>query len=242
MYKFPTFLLVGLLASMGQPRKGGLFGLKRVIDSTILDMALQQVVKVGVALGAGRPALGLRLSADTFEREWTPESTMQFLDFYDVHDLIIAEPYQQPWETISPFNFSETRKTVPWEWLNEPAIATHYFGIFVQGILWGFLHPQEAGKTLNEERSKVQQRASLWRTVNPERANQQQTGSFWIDTWEENSTASRCISNEAFYQECKKLVSRFESERRSLVETPLELLKEPRVVTVLSRLSKERKR
>ena len=242
MYKFPTFLLVGLLTSMGQPRKGGLFGLKRVINSSLLDMALQQLVKVGVALGAGCPTLGLRLIADTFDREWTPESTMQFLDFYDVHDLITANPDQRPWEVISPFNFSVTRKTVPWKWLNEPAIATHYLGIFVQGMLWGFLHPQEAGRSLDEERAKIQQRASFWGTVNPERANNQQTDSFWIDTWEENSTASRCISNEALYQECENLVSRFETERRPLVDTPLELLREPRVATVLGRFSKDSER
>ena len=57
MYKFPTFLLEGLLTSMGRPTKGGLFGRKWVISTTLLDMALQQLVKVGVALGAGRPRL-----------------------------------------------------------------------------------------------------------------------------------------------------------------------------------------
>ena len=242
MSKFPTFLLVGLLTSLGLPTKGGLFGLKWVISTTLLDMALKQLVKVGVALGAGRPSLGLRLITDTFDRDWTPGSTKQFLDFYDVSDLIIANSDQRPWEAISPSNFGVTRKTVPWEWLNEPAIATHYLGIFVKGILWGFLHPQEAERSLDEERAKVQQRASFWTTVDPGHTNQEQTGTFWIDTWEGTSTASRCVSNEALYRECENLVSRYETERRPLVDTPTELLREPRVATVLGRFSKDSER
>jgi hypothetical protein len=59
---FGFYFVSGLLREAGWPRKQGLFR-RDVLDTTILDSAIDQMVDWAASLGAGRPALALQIVA-----------------------------------------------------------------------------------------------------------------------------------------------------------------------------------
>ncbi len=115
---FASYVLAGILQSTGSPKKTGFLGRKLVVHTKTLDLAIQELLKIGVALGAGRPKVDLRLIADSFERDWTPDSVRELLQFLDVDQLVAASPHQRPWQAIAGPGFRITGKEViPWDWL-----------------------------------------------------------------------------------------------------------------------------
>lgn len=214
MSDLALYALVGMLESMGWPRKAGFLGRKAVVNTAILDQAAHQVVQIGVGLGAGRPAVAVRVLSDAFgARDWSTANATELIDELDLNQLIQGHANQRPWKTISPPSVAEMGKTsIPWEWLGEPEIAIQYAGVFVQGIIWGLLYPAEAEKALDSDRVDYEQRAPEWQKAGLEIESQYM--------WQ---------TNEDFYKYCEEVVNNFESERRPLVTSAAELQAEPRV-------------
>jgi len=213
MSNFPSYALAGILQSTGWPRKSGFLGRKLVVHTKELDLGIEQLLKIGVAVGAGRPRTALRLIADAFDRDWTADSVRELVDFLVVGPRVAASPDETPWQVIAGPKFAEQGKEyIPWNWLDEPQLALHYTGWFAQALLWGTLHPQEASDALETDRTNLEERAGWWKAegldVSP-------------DTWPKN--------NEELFKVCEELVNSFETERRPLAEAPGELLSEPRV-------------
>jgi dGTPase len=65
MATFGCFFVTGLLREAGWPRPQGLLR-KEVIDTMILDSAIDQMIDWSAAIGAGRPRLGLQVIAEMF--------------------------------------------------------------------------------------------------------------------------------------------------------------------------------
>ena len=213
MSNFASYVLVGILQSAGEPKKSGFLGRKLVVHTKALDLGIEQLLKIGVAVGAGRPRIALRLIADSFDRDWTAESVRELVDFLNIEHLVTASPDQPPWQVIAGPGFAEQGKEyISWNWLGEPQIALHYTGWFTQALLRGILHPQEASDALETDRTNLEERAGWWKAkgldISP-------------DTWPKN--------NEELLKVCDELVNSFEAERRPLADVPGELLSEPRI-------------
>lgn len=204
---------------MGWPRKKGFLGNKAVVDTTVVDRSVHQLVRMGVGLGAGRPALAVHLLADAFRgRNWSTDSAAELLDSLDPNQRVTANSEQRPWETIPPSMANLGRNSIPWEWLADPRIETHYTGAFVCGLIWGLLHPKEAEKALNDDRLKYNQWAPMLQADGLEISSQ--------FPW---------ATNEDFHRDCEEIVKNFVSERRQLVAIPAELQAEARLMQRLKR-------
>jgi hypothetical protein len=217
MSNFATYALAGILQSVGWPRKSGFLGRKVIVQAKVIDLAVEQLLKIGVTLGAGQPKAALRLIADSFDRDWTADSVRELVDFLNVDHLITANPERSPWQAIG-LGFGEMGKEyIPWNWLGEPQLALHYTGWFTQALLWGILHAREARAALDADRRLLEERADLWK---------QQGLNISPDTWPSN--------NEEALRVCEELVSAFEVERRPLPKVSGALLEEPRIARALA--------
>ncbi len=212
-FVFAEYVLAGLLRSMGWPRKAGFLGHKTVVETTVMDVAARQLVTIGIGLGVGRPALAVRLIADTLQRDWSGNSAAEFLESFDPNQRVVANRNQRPCEAIGPTSLADMgRKSIPWQWL-QTKLALHFTGAFGQGLIWGLLHPEEAENALNEDRLHYEQEAPFWQAAGSKISLQY--------AW---------TTNEDFYKNCEEMVENFVHEGRPLVNTPQELQLEPKIV------------
>lgn len=66
--------VTGLLREAGWPRRKGHFNSTAVVDTLILDHAIDQMIDWAAALGAGRPTLALQTIANIFrDHDWTSD-------------------------------------------------------------------------------------------------------------------------------------------------------------------------
>jgi hypothetical protein len=71
---FGFYFVSGLLRESGWPRRKGVFNSTAVIDTIILDSAIDQMIDWASALGAGRPKLMLQAIAEMFrDRDWASD-------------------------------------------------------------------------------------------------------------------------------------------------------------------------
>jgi hypothetical protein len=213
-FVFAQYALAQLLRSLGWPRKAGFLGHKATVEATVVDVCAHELVQIGISLGIGRPALAVRLLADTFQqRDWSGNSATELLDSLDPNERVVANRNQRPCEAIAPPSLAKMgRKSIAWEWLGDSRLAPHFTGAFGQGLIWGLLHPKEAENALNNDRRHYEQRAPFWRAAGAKISPQY--------AW---------ATNEDFYKNCEEIVESFVSERRPLVNTPQELQLEPRI-------------
>jgi hypothetical protein len=152
MATYGTFFIDGILGSAKWPRKQGITG-KMVVDTTILDVSIDQMVDWAAGIGAGRPKLTVQILGSLYnDYDWdganAPNIEMlvkslneEFakrnidLDITAPHDIL--EPYQ-------PYHFKEKfSKPLPYKILREHEIREMIEKAFVVALLYGFNHPVE---------------------------------------------------------------------------------------------------
>jgi hypothetical protein len=70
MSVFAFYFVSGLLREAGWPRKQGMFRTE-VVDTTVLDSTVDQMIDWAAGLGACRPHLALQMIAEMFrDRDW----------------------------------------------------------------------------------------------------------------------------------------------------------------------------
>jgi hypothetical protein len=213
MSNFPSYVLAGILRSVGEPKKSGFLGRKLIVRTKALDLGIHQLLKIGVAAGAGRPVAALRIIVDSFDRDWDLDSVRELVDFIDVGPLVAANPDEPPWDIMAGPEFEDLEDGhIPWKWLGEPQLALHYTGWFTQALLWGVLHRREAIRALEADLTTSEESAARWKAAGLETSP---------DAWPE--------SIEGLFEACDDLVSDFESERRLLAGFPIVLLEEQRI-------------
>ena len=217
MSNFAPFALARILQAADWPRKTGFLRKTSTVRSDVLDLAVEQLLKIGVTLGVGRPELALRLIADSFQREWNADSAQELVEFLNVDDRVSANSEEDPWRVIGMGFSAVGKEDVPYEWLGEPELARHYTGWFTQSLLWGVLHRQEGRAALETDRRIMGELADWWKQygldVSPE-------------TWPSN------VEEASVY--CEAMVNDFEAERRPLAETPVALMNEPSIALALA--------
>lgn len=155
------YFVSGLLREAGWPRKQGFFR-KEVLDTTILDLAIDQMVDWAAALGAGRPRLALQVIAEMFrDRDWSSDSGPNIKKFIEgartekttwrVTDAIA------PHDVVQPTRFAGTGPTVDAKALTDDRMRLGLEQWFLEGVLWGMSNPK-AFETWYQTHSEHQMR------------------------------------------------------------------------------------
>lgn len=142
---FGFYFVKNLLREAGWPRKKGILR-KDVVDTTILDGAIDQMVDWAAAIGAGRPKLGLQVLAEMFrDRDWTSDnapSIQQFIDTMRLENSAWAgDVCLAPREIVDPNRFAQIGKTIDAKKLTDKQMRIALEQFCLEGLLWGFANP-----------------------------------------------------------------------------------------------------
>ena len=230
---FPAFWLFGFLNHMGWPRIKGLFR-KQVVSSIILWEGLVALVRAGIALGALRPSIAVSLLADLLsERDWSQQPATEFWNHFDPSQRVannsdkspeeIITGFQSPWDFFEnkPLKFNKILKdpsnlkdVVEWEFILTDKFSAIYHVIFIEGLIWGLSHPEEALARHEEQRQKHLK-------------NLPDMVSHGIDVHSPETL-------EEFADAMEESVNTFQDEIRPFARVPKELLSLPAIATRLN--------
>lgn len=140
---FGFYFVSTLLRETGWPKKQGIFK-KEVIDTTILDSTIDQMVDWAAALGAGRPNLALQIIAEMFrDRDWEGSDAPSIEHFISgmrsSNESWTTSSGRAPHDIIVPTKFSKTGASMPAKALNDVRSGLEHF--VLEGILWGLANP-----------------------------------------------------------------------------------------------------
>lgn len=159
---FGFYFVTGLLREAGWPRRKGLFNSTAVIDTIILDEAINQMVDWGAALGAGRPTLALQAVAEMFrDRDWSSDGRPDIRAFIES-----ARAENENWRvplSIAPHDVVQRTRLsgddayrhaaeglirTGWKWRGPTTTVKDFKQMrlaleqwFLAGVLWGFANP-----------------------------------------------------------------------------------------------------
>ena len=155
---FGFYYVVGLLSHMGWPRRKGLFSSEAVVDSLILDSAIDQMIDWSASIGACRPNIALQIIASMFrDTDW--ESTEALDIGAEINNLkkqwIERSSTNNPREIVKPVKFSKTSKVISMKQLKHKDIQHALEVYFYEGLMWGLSNPAEF-KTYYQENEKRQ--------------------------------------------------------------------------------------
>jgi hypothetical protein len=224
---FPSFWLFGFLNQMGWPRTTGLLIRKKVVNITVLRGGLVALVRGGIALGASRPSIATSLLADPFpKRDWQVSPPTELWNRFDPSKQISAASNKPPEEVIAgiQFDFDEVgqldsvlKDVIEWDYiLLNKDFSLHYHWIFIQGLVWGLSHPEEAFARWEKQRRKYQK-------------NLPEMLSLGLEVQSPETL-------EEFADAMEKSVNTFQMEIRPLDEIPRELLNFPLIAARLRKL------
>ena len=158
---FPAYFLTNTMAKLGWPRKEGLVRRKEVVSLRTVGLTFRQLNHVGVVLGAGAPATASALFTHGFSnRDWASSPVDDFLTGFDPHQMVLDQVGETPWVTLNAFEYDSdshgnSDESIPWEWLSEPETYIRYIGGYVQSMLWGLLHPEEARAIVGKDAARL---------------------------------------------------------------------------------------
>jgi hypothetical protein len=143
---FGFYFVSGLLREAGWPRKQGLFR-KDVLDTTILDSAIDQMVDWAASLGAGRPALALQIVAEMFrDRDWESDNGPNIKKFVEgaraEKDSWRVTDAIAPHDVVQPTRFAGMGPTVDAKALTDERMRLGLEQWLLEGVLWGLGNPK----------------------------------------------------------------------------------------------------
>lgn len=173
---FGFYFVSGLLREAGWPQKKGILR-KNVVDTTILDGAIDQMVDWAAAIGAGRPKVGLQVLAEMFrDRDWASDNAPSIRKFIDgmrlKNSAWAGDSYLAPREIVSPNRFAQLGKTIDAGRLTDERMRTALEQFCLEGLLWGFANPEAfcawyVGYLEDADGSRARARASGVDVVDP---------------------------------------------------------------------------
>ncbi len=158
---FGFYYVVGLLSHMGWPRRRGLFSSEAVVDSLILDSAIDQMIDWSASIGACRPNVALQIIASIFrDMDW---SSKEALDIgVETENLkkqwVERGNYDNPREAVKPVKFSKTSKVISMKQLKHKDIQHALEVYFYESLMWGLVNSDnfKSYYSANEKRQRDQ--------------------------------------------------------------------------------------
>jgi hypothetical protein len=158
---FSTFFTHSNLAQAGWPREKGWLRKKQVVDLGVFTSTISVLNQIGITLGAGAPEMAAKLLTHAFSnRDWANTSVHDFFDRFDPQQKILRNPELMPWDTLNYFEYkpksiSELETTVPWEFLSEDQTVVDYTGGYIESIVWGLLHHEDARSLIEQQSPRM---------------------------------------------------------------------------------------
>lgn len=158
---FGFYYVVGLLGHMGWPRRRSLFNSEAVINSLILDSAIEQMIDWSASIGACCPDLALQIVASMLRgTDWESKEALDLSA--EINTLkkqwIERGDNNNPREAVKPVKFSKTSNLISMKQLKDKDIQ-HALEIYCyESLIWGLVNP-DSFKTYystNEKRQRDQ--------------------------------------------------------------------------------------
>ena len=140
---FGFYYVVGLLSHMGWPRRRGLFSSEAVVDSLILDSAIDQMIDWSASIGACRPNVALQIIASMFrDMDWNSKDALDIRA--ETENLkkqwIERGNSNNPREIVKPVKFSKTTKVITMKQLKDKDIQ-HALEVYCyESLMWGLVN------------------------------------------------------------------------------------------------------
>ena len=212
MSRFMQWFVAETLKQSGWPRPKGLFR-RLVVNTLVVDGAVQQALHIAVALGAGRPHLGAAIIADTFANNpWTLESTTELLsDLKQGEMKVAAHPAMPPWQALyEQDKLSLVARDIPCEQLANDVVQSVFALGFVEAVFWGINHEDQLPEVFEKEKLSYENTA---RMAIPHGLNV--------------SASYPWQTLEALYEYCENFVKLYELNRQPLAKIPTALRTAP---------------
>jgi hypothetical protein len=211
---FGYFYIVYLLKEMDWPRKRGFFR-QLAYDTTVVDMAIDQMIQWAAALGAGRPLLALQMIAEmNRNQDWDSEDAPQIIKAIN----IARKQWDQklnasPQEIIAPIRFEKKYgKYIHPNVLGDKFILKMTEGYVLLGLLWGLVNKARFIRWYSEEHKRFETRKELY--------NQMKL-----------NVESPPIIGE-YYQQCGEIVRAYEQKFNMLPKIPNKLLSDAKILGI----------
>lgn len=158
---FGFYYVIGLLSHLGWPRRRGLFSSEAVIDSLILDSAIDQMIDWSASIGACRPNIALQIIASMFrDMDWDSKEALDI--GAETENLkkqwIERGNSSNPREAVKPVKFSKTNKVVSMKQLKHKDVQ-HALEIYCyESLMWGLVNSDnfKSYYSENEKRQRDQ--------------------------------------------------------------------------------------
>src|SRR3989344_8208852 len=140
---FGFYYVVGLLSHMGWPRRRGLFSSEAVVNSLILDSAIDQMIDWSASIGACRPNVALQIIASMFrDMDWNSKDALDIRA--ETENLkkqwIERGNSNNPREIVKPVKFSKTTKVITMKQLKDKDIQ-HALEVYCyESLIWGLVN------------------------------------------------------------------------------------------------------
>ena len=142
---FGFYYIMGLLSHMGWPRRKSLLNSTAVVDSLILDSAVEQMIDWAASIGACRPKLALQIIATMLrDTDWESKEAMDLSAEVGNMKKQWAERgnSDNPREAIKPVKFSKHSKVMTMKQLKDKEIS-HALEVYCyESLIWGLVSGQ----------------------------------------------------------------------------------------------------
>ena len=158
---FGFYYVVGLLGHMGWPRRRSLFNSEAVINSLVLDSAVDQMIDWSASIGACRPNVALQIIASMFrDMDWNSKDA---LDIRAETENLKKQWTERgnsnnPREIVKPVKFSKTTKVITMKQLKDKDIQ-HALEVYCyESLMWGLVNSDNFKNyySTNEKRQRDQ--------------------------------------------------------------------------------------
>jgi len=147
MITFQFFFINKLLYQTGWPRHQGIIFKKQFVYKIFLRSAVDQLVMMGVVIGAVNPKTAISLFAEAFRgRDFSKRPPNDLMHFFNEYNELELEKLPRPiWCIINEWLFfSKMPDKLPWEFVIGETFQVGYGGNFVRGLAYGLNHPEKA--------------------------------------------------------------------------------------------------
>jgi hypothetical protein len=149
MPAYGTYYIKGVLGATKWPRKLGVLA-KEVVDVTILDVSIDQMVDWAAAIGAGRPKLAVQVLASLYnDSGWDTDNPPDIEKFIGIQEEELRKKgfkldKTAPHVLLEPYHFAKNyNKMVLFKQITDPKIAEILETTFMAALVYGFNHPIE---------------------------------------------------------------------------------------------------
>jgi len=156
---FGFYYIMGLLSHMGWPRRKSLFNSEAVVNSLILDSAVEQLIDWAASIGACRPKLALQIIATMLrDTDWESKDAMNISAEVGNMKKQWAERgnSNNPREAVKPVKFSKHSEVMTMKQLKDKEIS-HALEVYCyESLVWGLVNPDnfKTYYSANEERQR----------------------------------------------------------------------------------------